>query len=152
MADGLLGKCKKCTKKDVASRLKRLLLNPDFHDAEKTRQREKYYRLRYKEKHKPSPENKAAAMKRYVRRYPEKIAARNASQHIHAPDGTERHHWSYRGEHGKDIIILTSQQHAKLHRYMIYDPERMMYRGLDGVLLDTREKHETYITSLKDRP
>jgi len=33
---------------------------------------------------------------------------------------------------------------------MIYDQERMMYRTLKGELLDTRERHITYIKSFQE--
>ena len=55
------------------------------------------------------------------------------------------HHWSYQKNHAKDMIDMTPKDHAKAHRFLVYDQERMMYRNLDGVLLDTRERHETYI-------
>ena len=37
------------------------------------------------------------------------------------------------------------KDHIKAHRFIIYDQERMMYRRLDGVLLDKKEKHFEYI-------
>ena len=58
--------------------------------------------------------------------------------------GNNLHHWSYNDEHFKDVIELNVKDHAMVHRHIIYDQERMMYRDLDGVLLDTRERHIEY--------
>jgi hypothetical protein len=55
------------------------------------------------------------------------------------------HHWSYNEEHQIDVIDLSQKDHFKAHRFIIYDQERMMYRNLEGVLLDTKEKHLKYI-------
>ena len=59
------------------------------------------------------------------------------------------HHWSYNQEDWLDVIQLSIKEHHFLHRYIIYDQERMMYRGLDGVLLDTKEKHLKYYDDCK---
>ena len=58
MADGHLYKCITCTKKDVDIREKKLRENPEWLKKEHARHRDKYYRLNYKEKHKPTKENK----------------------------------------------------------------------------------------------
>lgn len=148
MADGRLNKCKDCAKIYARERKSVLNENPQWKEAERARHREKYYRLGYKEKHKPTPEMKAASMQRYKERYPEKKSANSACQHM-AREGEEMHHWSYKKEHWKDVIYLTPKHHAKSHRFLIYDQERMMYRRCDtGILLDTKESHELFITEM----
>ncbi len=144
MADGHLNKCKDCTKKDVADRLSDLLKNPDWVDEERSRHREKYHRLGYKEKYKPIAEKKKVAMDKYNFLYPEKSKAKRLSGNI-KPEKEHKHHWSYREEHSKDVIHLTIKDHFIAHRFMIYDQERMMYRKLNGELLDTKESHFKYI-------
>jgi hypothetical protein len=60
-------------------------------------------------------------------------------------EGAEKHHWSYNKEHYKDVIWLSKKDHMKAHRFIKYDQERMMYRDLNGYLLETKARHEQYI-------
>jgi hypothetical protein len=140
MGDGHLGKCKECTKKDVRERDDRLRLNPDFIKSERRRGREKYHRL-YHGKYRTNKSSR----KLYQYKYPEKYKAKCMSGQVMAPVGLEKHHWSYNEPHYKDVIFVSTRDHMRLHRYMIYDQERMMYRTTEGVLLDTRDKHEEYL-------
>lgn len=151
MADGHLNKCKTCTKKDSNERFQRLIKNPSFLESERKRGREKYHRLGYRTIHKPDKETQRVASQRFKKVFPEKYRAHCMSVRIKVKEGFEKHHWSYRSEHGKDIIELTKQEHAKLHRFMIYDQERMMYRTLEGLLLDSKEKHIEYFNLIKLR-
>ena len=144
MTDGHLGKCKDCTKKDSKEREEKLRLNPEWVESEKERHREKYYRLGYKEKHKPTPEKKKETMRKYFEKYPEKKIAGNRSNHIKKPNGFEKHHWSYREEHVKDVIFLKPEHHTKLHRHLIYNNRLYLYETLNELLLDTKEKHIEY--------
>lgn len=147
MGDGHLNKCKDCTKKDTKSRTDVLLENPEWAEKEKARNRKKYHRLNYREKHKPTPEQKKLAMERYNKMYPEKKEAKNHTVNmkplIH---GNHLHHWSYNKEHYKDVIEMSEKMHAFYHRHLLYDQERKMYRRRDNKeLLDTRERHEEYL-------
>lgn len=141
MGDGHLNKCKTCTKKDVDVREKELRKNPEWLEKEHARHREKYHRLEYKEKHKPSPERKKEQMDRYKAKYPEKQLAKNKCSHLKSKNkGNHLHHWSYNEEHFKDVVELNVADHNTVHRMMTYDQERKMYREvIGGTLLDTRE-------------
>lgn len=140
MADGHLNKCKTCTKRSVRKRELDLNKNPNWQEKEKARHRDKYYRLNYKEKHKPSSEKKKEIMNRYKERYPEKKLAKMAIGKLKTK-GIERHHWSYNEEHWKDVIELSIADHNLLHRYMKYDQSIMMYCTLEGRILDSKISH-----------
>lgn len=62
-----------------------------------------------------------------------------------SPKGFNTHHWSYNRIHYNDVIVLSIKNHMKAHRFLIYDQERMMYRTIDGILLDNKEDHIKYI-------
>ncbi len=150
MRDGHLNKCIDCTKKDTRNRIKNLQeSDSDWVSKERKRGREKYHRLNYKNK-KSNYEIKRKQILKYAEQFPEKILAKNHSQHINVPDGKQKHHWSYNQEHYKDVLFFSVPEHYKIHRYIIYDQERMMYRTIEGVLLDTKERHLEYFNKIKD--
>jgi hypothetical protein len=147
MADGLLGKCKDCTKKDTKERADVLVLDSEWKEKEQARHREKYHRLEYREIHRPTAEIKKHQIQKYTDRYPEKQLAKNLSQRIKPiVKGNTMHHWSYCTEFAKDVIELPFKEHKKAHRFLVYDQEQMMYRRYDtNELLDTRKAHEKFI-------
>lgn len=149
MADGYLSKCKSCSKKSVNERIDTLKQNPDWVESEKKRHRDKYHRLQYKTK-KPTAEKKKEIMTRYKEKFPEKEAARKNSSNL-KPINSENHlhHWSYNDIHFKDVIELSESDHNLLHRFMVYDQERKMYRTLKGILLDTKQAHIDYFNIIK---
>lgn len=148
MADGHLNKCKGCTKIDTKKRLSEKIKDPNWAKKERARHREKYHRLGYSERHRPSSDKKKEIMSKYNTKYPEKKVAKNLSSHIEAPDGMEKHHWSYKRQHAKDLFFLTNGHHNSLHRRLIYCKTGKCYKTKDNILLDTREKHEAFIKVL----
>jgi hypothetical protein len=149
MSDGFLNKCKICTKNDTSKRLIKLTSTKEGLEKERQRHREKYYRLNYKEKHKPTIKAKKIAIDNYRNKYPEKYLAKNKSQRIKKTVGNHLHHWSYKLEYQTDVIEIEAKNHNLIHRFIIYDQERMMYRRIDNnELLHTKEEHIEYINKI----
>jgi hypothetical protein len=124
--------------------------DPAWVEAENNRAREKYYRLEYREKHKPSPDQKKEAMSNYVDKYPEKQQAKNLSQRVkRIVKGNHLHHWSYQPEYVKDVIELAPADHATIHRFLVYDEILYMYRRIDNnALLDSRAAHQEWVNEI----
>lgn len=147
MKDGHFNKCKECYAKDSKLAYDRNRQNPEWREKEKMRHSEKYRRLNYREK----PYNKEKsrdAVYRNNERYPEKYKARCATRMVIPPMGMVKHHWSYRKEHYRDLIFISADEHIYAHRYLVYDPERLQYRTISGILLDTKEAHNEYIKNI----
>lgn len=129
MGDGLLGKCKECTRVDSEKRRLVKRLDPDWVASEAERQRTKNRLMNI--------------------RTPEIASARRAVRSLGRSRDYHWHHWSYLREHWRDVLKLTPNDHRTAHRHMVYDPERMQYRrASDMVLLDTREAHEAFLLTL----
>ena len=143
MADGLLNKCKECTKIDSIINYEKNIASPEFVEKKQIRGRKKYRRL-----YAGTGKSDIEGNRRYLIKYPEKEAAKNNCSKLLKPfDGAEKHHWSYNEEHYKDVIWLIKKDHMKAHRFIIYDQERCLYRRCDtNELLDTKERHEIFIS------
>lgn len=151
LSDGHLNKCKTCTKNDVKKREKELRNDPEWIERERERGREKYYRLNYKGRNKPSREQKRKTMLTYQQKFPEKYMATKYTEiFLTKINGRNLHHWSYNQEDWLDIIELTIKDHKFFHRYLIYDQEFMMHRTKNGELLDSKEKHLEYLHQLQE--
>ena len=148
MTDGYLGKCKVCTRSDTKKRQDKLSKNPEWVESEQTRHREKYHRLEYRAKFKPTAECLRMRQIKYKEENPEKITARSRTAKMKPKrKGNQLHHWSYNEEHYKDVIELTIAKHNTIHRFMTYSKEFKMYKAdlKDNELLDTKSKHIAYI-------
>jgi hypothetical protein len=146
MLNGRVGKCKSCCKLSQKERYVELSKNKEWFSKEKERTRQKYHRL-YKGVIKKRSNTKNV---NYKNNYPEKRSAQLKCSKIKSINGNN-HHWSYNKEHWLDVIDLTKEDHYLLHRHIIYDQERMMYRRVDnGVLLDTKNSHIDLLKELKN--
>lgn len=146
MSDGHLNKCKTCAKSDVKKHTELKSQNPEWVKKERERTRLKYHRLGYKDIYTPSSAARKIKADKYRKKFPEKHKAKIKSQRIAKKDSSNHnHHWSYNEEHWKDVIEMSVKDHNTAHRYLMYDREQFMYRTIEGLLLDTKEKHLQYI-------
>lgn len=152
MADGHLNKCKTCTKADSLKRYEKIMSDKTLLEGERARHREKFHRL-----HKNWNRSEKNYRLAWEVSFPEKIKASNASARILVPEGHQRHHWSYRPEHRKDIIAVLNNMHMFYHRFLFYDREQMMFRTIcefnrlpSGVLLDSKSLHFDYMKFCED--
>jgi hypothetical protein len=133
---GSQGECKECTKKRVKLRESILRDKPDWLEKERERHREKYKRLNYREKqivwNEKRPHTKSYKYK-------------NSNRNNKIPKGFEVHHWNYLDSFLEDFFILPINQHRKSHTFL--NKINNVFEGLNGELLDTREKHFNYLVS-----
>lgn len=153
MSEGVLNQCKKCVLKRTRIRNSELRKNPEYLNKARERSRISYFKNEHNKKRK-TDKNKIKQQDLKSRElFPEKYRARNSSGRMKKENKKNHlHHWSYNDEHFRDCIELNHAEHSKLHRYMIYDQERKMYRTIEGMLLDTKKAHINYYNSLKDKP
>jgi hypothetical protein len=142
MADGHLNKCKECAKNDVHKHYKKCRKNPLYVKKERKRGRDKYHRLGYKD----TSTSRRDIQVKYNAKNSEKRRVLTAVARLPRKiKGSHFHHWNYNIGFEKDVIELTEKQHAKAHRFLMYDRSEKMYRSLDGVLLKSKAKHTDYI-------
>lgn len=139
MADGLLGKCKDCTRSDSHKRERLLREDPEWCEKERLRSIEKYHRLGYRER---SFELKKA--KPYINTHVKR-------QHaiLHLPPNENAHHWNYALPY--DVIVMDKKLHRFIHRFIVFNPEVLLFETVDGRLLDNKDSHIKYIEFLKER-
>lgn len=141
MLDGLLGKCKSCTKEDAKKQTEINTSTPEGLEKERERHRNKYHRLGYKESqkewNKDKPWKNLSVYKGLRKKY-----------YKHLSRDFELHHWNYNEEYLKDVFILNIRDHKNLHNTLLLDIEKRLFYLEDGTYLDTKEKHKDYIKQL----
>lgn len=135
-ADGFLNKCKKCTIKDNILHFKIKTSSPEGLEKERERQREKYKRLGYKEKQKIWDIDKPWKLNNIYK---------NLNRKFKVPKGIELHHWNYNDNFLEDVFFLKRNDHKKLHTFLIFDKENLIFNTKCGLILNTKEKHLKFI-------
>jgi len=144
MKDGLLNKCKLCTKQDSINNYNEKTKNEEFVLKERKRSREKYHRLNYKEK-----------MKKHDQKRPWVLTStyKNLSRKYKAPKGVERHHWNYNKSFLEDFFFLNRKDHKSVHRFIkLCHIKRVYIVKKTNEILDTRLKHLKFMFSIGVRP
>lgn len=136
MSDGHLNKCKKCAKNDASNQTKKITSTADGLEKERQRHREKYKRLGYKDKQRIWDEK---------RPHTKLSIYRNLNRKYKVPKGFEIHHWNYLQDFLEDFFILPISEHRKAHTFL--NKLNQSFEGLNGEILDTREKHFNYLVS-----
>jgi hypothetical protein len=139
MADGHLNKCKECTKKDSDLRDKRLRDDPVYCEKERTRSKEKYYRLNYKDRQYAANKNIPYKTSEY----------KKIHKKLGLPGDKVAHHWNY--DLMYDVIILTVADHRYIHRYLRLNKLSLTFTTKEGVDLNTKKEHVAYIERLLNK-
>lgn len=137
MADGRLGKCKECTKKE--SKLRHYEKSEDLEWVKNQRERskEKYHRLNYKERQNFLNKNKPWK-KSYI--------YKNLHRKLKPDKGFELHHWNYNKDYLEDVFIMPIRHHRQLHGLLILDIEKKIFKTKkDNRYLHTKLEHLSFI-------
>lgn len=139
MSQGRDSKCKECVKRRSRERHQKLSKDEKWLESERKRHREKYERLDYKDKQKEWDKNKP---------WKKTQIYKNLSRDLKLERGFEAHHWNYNDEYLRDVFIMESSPHKKLHTFLTLDfDKKVFYVTETGEHLETKDQHKNFIES-----
>lgn len=139
MRDGHLNKCKDCTKTGVHNRWVEKSKDPEWVEKERSRGRDKYIRLNYRQKYEGCSlrkllPNAYGDISRKLRKY--KITKK----------GFEFHHWNYHLLNS--VFQLSRKAHKCIHRHMTFNRDDLYCYEEDGTRLTSEKQAEDYFNSV----
>lgn len=135
-----MNKCKQCTKDGAKKRHYQLSKNPEWVESERSRNKEKWHRLGYKEKqlewNASRPWTKNSTYKNLKRNVKAAVRLGNIPG-LNSVQGLELHHWNYNKL--ESFFLLTPSQHKRLHAQLTFDEVSLTYKYQDRGLSNPEE-------------
>ena len=141
--DGRDHRCKECKRDYDKFNYDRNVPSPEFVEKRRISRRVSYHKLGHKGLH-----NFANKVSKTL--LPN--VCRDLKSKENHPPGTELHHWNYNKEFVRDVIPLHRVTHRRIHKKIKFDEPLQIFRTLDDVLLDTKEKHLSHISQFFNEP
>lgn len=136
MADGHLGKCKCCTRKDVHDNYMLNIQSEEYVEKERYRGRDKYNRL-YKGAGRCS---KTKSLNNF------RDASRALRKLGYDTTGKEAHHWNYNLP--RSVILLSKRNHSLIHQHIVVNYDDGFLYQEDGEKIVSEEQAVTYFEHL----
>lgn len=129
--------CKDCRKEIIRMRHHQNSTDPVWVESERTRHREKYHRLGYKEKQLEWDKEKV---------WKKTSDYKNLNRDFKIPKGVHAHHWNYANDKLKDFVLMDINEHKTFHQLIELDIEKRIFKIIEtGEYLDTRSKHLNFM-------
>lgn len=136
--DGHKSKCIDCVKEEEHKRYGEKSKDEEWMEKERTRGRERYKRLNYKDatwNHKTRKINPL-----------EGTTAADLRRKGFDTKGKEAHHWNY--NEPKSVFLMSRKAHHRIHQYLVVNYDDKFCYTVDGEKLDTVEKSEMYYNEI----
>lgn len=131
VSSGRFSRCKPCIRTSSQAYYEKKRKDPAFVEKQKEINHQRYY-------NKSPLDEKLYRFRVRVRSY--------FNYYLDKPKSVEIHHWCYNSSFEyHDGLFMTTRDHKRCHLYLTLCKETFFFKGDGGQLLDTFEKHVTYI-------